>query len=715
MSTMTRTLGTLGTLGRFGWLAPLVAAALGCGGPRPASTVAAPPPGGEVPPVEEVAAPVPPPAPAGRPSSALIDRRLLFGNPQRAGVKISPDGKFLSWTAPKDGVMNVFVAPIGKSGELGEARAVTADATRPVRSYFWAYDKKHLLYLQDTGGDENFHVHRVSVADGKVTDLTPLPNVRAEVVGVSKRKPNQVLIALNDRDPKMLDVWRFDLATGAKTKVSENTEGFIGWNIDEDLAVRFAYKVLPDGGTTMYRADGKGGWAEFETAAATDSLSAHGFTKRGDQLYVSDDRDRDTAALFTLDIKTKKKKLILEDARADVSQVQFHPTEYTPVAATVAWDRDRVIVLDPRAKADFDGIAKLGDGDAFVVSGTVDDKTWIVGINGDRQPTQYFKWDRRKKAGTFLFATRPDLEVPEVRTALVKMHPVVIKSRDGLDLVSYLSLPKAADPDEDGKADQPTPAVLLVHGGPWGRDEWGFNSLHQLLANRGYAVLSVNFRGSTGFGKRFLNAGNGEWGRKMHDDLIDATGWLIEQKVAPPEQVCIMGGSYGGYSTLAGLTLTPNTFACGVDIVGPSSIVTLIESIPPYWAPLLGIFKFRVGDWTSPEGRQRLLDVSPLTHADKIRRPLLIAQGANDPRVKQAESDQIVKAMQTNGQPVTYVLFPDEGHGFQRPENNLAFFASAEAFLSAYLGGEYQPITKEELAGSTIQIVTGRESIPGWP
>jgi dipeptidyl aminopeptidase/acylaminoacyl peptidase len=295
------------------------------------------------------------------------------------------------------------------------------------------------------------------------------------------------------------------------------------------------------------------------------------------------------------------------------------------------------------------------------------------------------------------------------------MHPVVIKARDGLDLVSYLTLPNAADADGDGKPDQPTPTVLLVHGGPWGRDSWGFNPLHQLLANRGYAVLSVNFRASAGFGKNFLNAGNGQWGKAMHDDLIDATAWLVASNVAPKDKICIMGGSYGGYATLAGLTLTPDTFACGVDIVGPSNIITLIESIPPYWAPLIGIFKHRVGDWTTPEGKQALLAVSPLTHVARIKKPLLIGQGANDPRVKQAESDQIVTAMQARRIPVSYVLFPDEGHGFARPENNLAFFAAAEAFLSAHLGGVYQPVRAGDLESSSILVRTGKEGIPGWP
>lgn len=680
-----------------------------CGGASaPAPAAPAPAPIAETQPATAPVAPATAPVAKGNPSNSLIDRRVLFGNPERANVQISHDGKYVSWLAAKDGVLNVFVAP---SDRLEAARAVTADATRPVRIYTWAYDNKHLLYLQDAGGDENFHLHRVSVADGKVTDLTPIPKVRVQLQGLSHRKPGTVLVGLNDRDPTVFDLWEIDLATGGKKLVVENKDGFLGFVPDNELRPRYAVKIAPDGTNLTYAPDGKGGWSEFDRAAALDTVQTLEFNKRGDQIYVTDDRGRNTAALYLMNAKTKQKKMIFFDDKADVDNVILHPTEKTVLAVSVNWDRERFTVLDKTYQADFDGIAKLGDGDANIVSSTLDNKTWIVAVNGDRQPTRFYRWDRAKKQGSFLFASRPDLE----GKPLARMHPLVINARDGLELVSYLTLPLAADANGDGKPERASPAVLLVHGGPWARDTWGFNSLHQLLANRGYAVLSVNFRGSTGLGKAFLNAGNGEWGKKMHDDLIDATRWMVESGVAPADKVCIMGGSYGGYSTLAGLTLTPDVFACGVDIVGPSSIITLIESIPPYWAPLLGLFKFRVGDWSTPEGKQKLIDVSPLTHVARIQRPLLIGQGANDPRVKQAESDQIVKAMQAKGLPVTYVLFPDEGHGFARPENNLAFFAAAEAFLSAHLGGFYQPTSQEETSRSSLKVVTGKEGLPGWP
>jgi dipeptidyl aminopeptidase/acylaminoacyl peptidase len=648
----------------------------------------------------------------GNPSNDLIDRKVLFGNPERTSAQLSPDGKRIAWLAPKDGVMNVWVAPIG---DLNQAKPVTADSTRPVRQYLWAYDKKHLLYMQDIGGDENYHLWQVDLtADNKVTDLTALKNTRVQLLGVSWKKPGVVIVGLNDRDPQLHDVWQIALGSGEKTKVYENKDGYVGFEIDDDLALRFAHKVTPEGGQDVFAWDARNkAWTAYDTIPVDDTLTTSSltFTKKGDQRYMIDSRDRDTGALYLVDIKTKKKKLIKEDARTDIDGAMFAPKDSTLQAISIEYDRQRWIPVDKKVAADFKVIEKLEPGDFAVASRTLDDKTWLVVYYGDAQPSKYYKYDRAKKKGEYLFTTRPELE----GKPLVPMHPVEIASRDGFTLMSYLSLPAAADADKNGKADAPVPAVLLVHGGPWGRDSWGSNPIHQMLANRGYAVLSVNFRGSTGFGKKFLNAGNGEWGKKMHDDLLDATQWLVDQHVAPKDKICIMGGSYGGYATLAGLTLTPDVFACGVDIVGPSNIITLVSSVPPYWKPLISMFKARVGDWETDEGKAALTATSPLTHAAKIKKPLLIGQGANDPRVKQAESDQIVKAMQKAKIPVTYAVFPDEGHGFARPENNLVFFAVTEAFLSAHLGGVYQPLSKEEVGASTIQIKVGKEGIPGWP
>jgi dipeptidyl aminopeptidase/acylaminoacyl peptidase len=372
------------------------------------------------------------------------------------------------------------------------------------------------------------------------------------------------------------------------------------------------------------------------------------------------------------------------------------------------YDRTRWKFLDPGIAQEFEILKKVADGDVNVVSRTLDDKSWVVAYLMDNGPVRYYHYDRATKKARLLFTNRAALE----GLPLAKMQPRVVKSRDGLDLVCYLTLPPSQEVEGKGLAKQPLPMVLLVHGGPWARDAWGLEPQHQLLANRGYAVLSVNYRGSTGFGKKFLNAGNREWAGKMHDDLLDAVQWAVDQKIARKDKVAIMGGSYGGYATLVGLTFTPETFACGVDIVGPSNILTLLNTVPAYWKPAIQIFKDRVGDWTTEEGKKELVARSPLSRVQDIRKPLLVAQGANDPRVKQAEADQIVDAMEKHKIPVTYVLYPDEGHGFARPENRLSFYAVAEAFLAQHLGGRYEPVG-EAFSGSSITVPTGASNVPG--
>jgi len=666
------------------------------------------------PPTDEVAevAPTPPPVAVGHPSEDLIPRETFFGNPERASVKISPNGRHLSWLAAREGVLNVWVAPIGA---LDEARAVTSDTTRPVHRYFWAYDNKHLLYLQDQGGDENFHLYAVDVTapGAPAVDLTPVDGARAIVNAVSHRRPKSVLVGLNDRNPQFHDVYEVDLRTGERKQVFEN-EGYAGFVIDDDYNVRLGLAMQPDGSTVVSELRPKRSKRPFTLEIPSeDALTTYpdAFDRRGRNLFLVDSRGRDTGALFSVDLRTGKSKLIAEDPRSDVAGVMRHPTKGDVQAVAFEYERKTWTVLDKAIQADFDALREVAPGDFSVSSRTLDDKTWVVTFHSDVQPAAYYLWDRKAKQARYLFSARPALDGLE----LARCHPKLIPSRDGMTLVSYLTLPPSQDADGDGEADRPGPMVLLVHGGPWGRDRWGYSGLGQMLANRGYAVLEVNFRGSTGFGKRFVNAGDQQWGKKMHDDLLDAVAWAVKSGVAERDRVAIMGGSYGGYATLVGLTMTPEVFACGVDIVGPSNIITLIESIPPYWAPMIAMFKTRIGDWTTPEGKAALVEASPLTHVANIARPLLIGQGANDPRVKQAESDQIVEAMKARSIPVTYVLFPDEGHGFARPENNLAFFAVTEAFLSAHLGGMYEPLEAADFAGSSMQVPEGRDGIPGMP
>ena len=645
-------------------------------------------------------------APASIADVELIPRDALFGNPERANVQISPDGKYLSWVAAVDGVMNVWVAP---ADDIAKARAITADKTRGIRQYFWSYRPDTLLYLRDTGGDEDFHLFSVDLTSGQSRDLSNFPKTRALVIGVSHLHPESVLVGMNDRDPKWHDLYRVDLATGTRTLVQKNTLELSGYIADPDFKVRMATKSRADGGSDLLEPDGKGGWKIVGEIPFADSLSSFpgGYTADGKTQYFFDSRGRNTTALYAIDTATGEKTLVHEDPRADISGAIDDPKTNKAQAVAVNYLKNEWKVIDPSIAADLEKLKAIGPGDFNVDARTLDDKTWIVSYSAAETPATYYRYVR---GGTpeKLFSARPALD----GKPLVAMWPQEIKSRDGLTLVSYLSLPKTADANNDGKADKPAPMVLLVHGGPWARDDYGYSGMDQWLANRGYAVLSVNYRGSNGFGKDFINKSDGEWAGKMHDDLIDAVDWAVQNGVTTKDNVAIMGGSYGGYATLVGLTFTPDTFKCGVDIVGPSNLNTLLSTIPPYWAAFFEQFAKRVGDPRTEAGKQLLAERSPLTHVAKISKPLLIAQGANDPRVKQAESDQIVKAMQDKQIPVTYVLFPDEGHGFQRPENSKAFNAVAEGFLAQCLGGRAQPIGSD-FAGSSISVPAGADGVPG--
>ncbi len=635
----------------------------------------------------------------------LIPRQVLFGNPDRAGVQISPDGSKISYLSAVDGVLNVWVGPIE---DPQAAKPVTHDEKRGVRIYFWAYTSNDVIYLQDKDGDENWRAYAVDLKSGKERDLTPVEGVRANIDNVSHKHPDEILVGLNDRDKRYHDVYRINLKTGERTLVEENNS-YLGFVSDDDYNVKLGARMARTG---VMHLDKKGadGWASFLEIGPEDNLSTNpvGFDKTGNTLYLSDSRERNTAALVGLDLATGASKMIAEDARADIGRAMIHPTENTVQAVRVDYTRGEWRVLDPTIRGDFEVLETVHDGDFVITSRTLDDQVWMVAFFDDSGPVQYYRYDRKGKRADYLFSNRKSLD----GVALARMHPRVLKSRDGLDLVSYLTLPIGTDADADGKPTQALPMVLFVHGGPWARDRWGYNPRHQWLANRGYAVLSVNYRGSSGFGKDFLNAGNREWSGKMHDDLIDAVEWAVEEGIADPEKVAIAGGSYGGYATLVGLTFTPERFACGVDIVGPSSMITLLNNVPPYWRPFMPAMNQRVGDQHTIEGRRYLRSISPLTHVDEIVKPLLIGQGANDPRVTQVESDQIVEAMLEKDLPVTYVLYPDEGHGFRRPENSLSFNAVAEAFLSEHLGGRVEPIG-DDFEGSTIQVPTGAEHITG--
>jgi len=649
---------------------------------------------------------------ATRPSAAtrlaetpLIPREALFGNPSRAGGQISPDGQWLAWMAPHEGVMNVWLAP---ARDPAAARLMTHSTDRPIPTYFIAPDSRSLLYIQDKAGDENYLAYQVDLATGEERCLTPFENTRVRLVGFSHARKDKALIGLNDRDPRHHDVHLLDLRTGELSLVLQNDGGYVHFLPDDSLTLRYALRQNAEGGTDMFEiVDGQIAETPSESTGLEDSLTTHvaGYSADGRTLYWYDSRGRNTAALLAQDTATGEKRLIAEDAKADIGGTLRHPVTGEVEAWSVNYLKTEWVALEPGVKASLDWLRSQLAGEFFVQSRTDADDKWVIGNDPLVAPARAYLYDRTQRTLTEFYVTRPELE----GAPLQPMQPVEIATRDGLTLVSYLTLSPGAEwAPAQARSSQPFPMILYVHGGPWARDGYGYNPAHQWLANRGYAVLSVNFRGSTGFGKAFVNAANLEWGAKMHDDLIDAVEWAVAQGVAERDRIAIMGGSYGGYATLAGLAFTPETFACGVDIVGPSNLETLLETIPPYWAPMVKQFHERMGNPETPEGKALLIERSPLHKADRICRPLLIGQGANDPRVKQSESDQIVEAMKAHGIPVKYVVFPDEGHGFAKPTNRIAFNAIAENFLATVLGGRAEPMGGE-VEASSARILAGAE------
>ena len=638
----------------------------------------------------------------------LIPRDVLFGNPTRTQARLSPDGKYVSYIAPRDGVLNVWIAPYGK---LDAAQPLTRDTKRGIRQHFWAYDGQHVLYLQDQGGDENWRVHSVEVSSGKDLDLTPIAGVQAQVVGMSPQRPGVALVGLNDRKAEWHDLYEIDIASGARKLVEQNDQEFAGYVEDESLTPRLAVKSGADGDEMLVR-NAKGGWDSLlkygpEDTQTTGPLVIEG---EGRTALINSSIGRNTAALVRVNLDTRAQTVLAASDRADIAGVWLEPRTRKPQAYSVNYLVNSVAAIDPAVQKNIDALTKALGPQFDVTSRTLDDRRWVVVVDDPLTALSSYLYDRDTGAVSKLFDQRPAL----AGAPLAPMKALEIKSRDGLTLVSYLTLPKGADTDGDGRPDKPLPLVLNVHGGPWARDAYGFDAEHQWLANRGYAVLSVNYRGSTGFGKQFINAGNLEWAAKMHDDLLDAIDYAVREKITTADSVAIYGGSYGGYATLVGLTFTPDRFACGVDIVGPSNLATLLGSIPPYWKAFFEQLAQRVGDPRTEAGRKLLAERSPLTRVAAIAKPLLIMQGANDPRVKQAESDQIVAAMQAKKLPVTYGLVPDEGHGFARPENRTAAYAVSEGFLSQCLGGRFEPVG-DDFAGSSIEVRAGAQFVPGLP
>jgi dipeptidyl aminopeptidase/acylaminoacyl peptidase len=640
---------------------------------------------------------------------ALIDREAFFGNPEYAGAQISPDGKYISFLKPLKDVRNVWVKGIDEPFE--KARPLTAEIKRPISSYFWSWDSKYILFTKDKDGDENFNVYSVSptaqpAADSQVPPPTNLSNAtgsRTFIYEVPQTEPDFIYIGINDRDKAWHDLYKVQISTGQKTLLRQNNERITGWVFDNAAHPRLATRSPQDGSTEILKVDGDKlmpvySCGVFETCAPVR------FTKDDKKVYmVSNKGDRDLIQLVLFDPATGKETFVEQDPmkRVDLGDVNFSKVTKDLIATVYTDDKNRIYWKDKAYEKDYNFIKKkLGDREVNFVSSTANESKFVISTFSDTDPGTVWTFDRKTHTLSTLYTVREKLP----REALSPMRPVHYKSSDGLEVPAYLTLPK-------GLPEKGLPLVVVPHGGPWGRDNWGYSSFAQFLANRGYAVLQPNFRASTGYGKKFLDAGNLQWGDKMQDDITWGVKYLVDQGIADPKRVAIMGGSYGGYATLAGVTFTPDLYAAAVAIVAPSNLNTLLKSIPPYWESIRQIFYKRMGDPNTPEGQAQLNRQSPLNSADKIKTPLMIVQGANDPRVNKREADQIVIALRDRNYPVQYLLADDEGHGFARPVNNMAMFAAAEKFLAKYIGGRYQESMTPEVTKRLSEITVDPKTV----
>jgi dipeptidyl aminopeptidase/acylaminoacyl peptidase len=629
----------------------------------------------------------------------LVARTVFFDNPDVGSVRVSPDGQTLAWLAPIDNVRNLFVAP---RDDLDAARAVTHATDRNLSTFYrWAHTNRHLVFFQERDGDENWRASSVDLISGAIVALTPEREVKAYWQEADRKFPEEMLFRHNARDKRYFDLFRVNLVTGKSDLLFENNE-FAWYVTDGNFQLRIGVRFMSDGSAEWVERRPDGGWAPFLRVpiADFDQTQAVGFSADGKTLFMLDSRGRDKAALFAVDMATRQDTLLAADDEADLEQVDVDFAQRRPLAARANRDRVRWHAVDPAAVQTLGDLASYGPGDIEIIDRSADNRFMTVFYERDAESGEYALLDRQTRKVRSLFRQRKAL----AGLPLQKMQPVIIPARDGLRLNGYLTLPEAGAGG--------LPMVLVIHGGPYWRDSWGFNSTHQWLANRGYAVLSVNYRGSTGFGKAFVTAADKEWGGKMHDDLIDAVDWAVSQGIADPKRVGFFGASYGGYSALTAATRTPEVFACIVDVFGVSNLITFMATIPPYWGPWFSIWKNRLGDPATEAGRAFLTERSPLTYIDRAVRPILIAQGARDVRVVAAESEQMVAALKTRGVPVTYISFPDEGHGFARPENRMAFYAITESFLAKHLGGRSQPIG-DDFKGSSLKVETGGELVPG--
>lgn len=640
----------------------------------------------------------------------LIDREVFFGNPEYAGAQISPDGKYISFIKPFNGTMNIWVK--GVDEPFSAARPMTNDTARPVRQYFWSRDGKYILFVQDKGGDENFNVYAINPSDKPAAgadvpvarNLTDAKGVRADIAAVPQSDADALFVTINERDKAWPDLYKVKISTGQRTLVSENKDRYSGMVFDNTDKLRLAVRSGQNGDTEILKIGDDGKAAKIYSCDVFETCSPLRFNKDNKRFYLQTNKgNSDLIELDLLDVDTGKVEKVEGDPlnKVDLGNVSFSDVTHEIIATAYEDDRVRIDWKDKSYQKDYDLIKKkLGDREISFNSSTKDESKFIVATYSDVDPGTVWLYDRKTQNLVKLYQVREKLD----RNALSPMKAVRYKSSDGLEIPAYLTLPKGVEAKN-------LPVVIFPHGGPWGRDSWGYNTFAQFLANRGYAVLEPNFRASTGYGKKFLNAGNNEWGQKMQDDLTWGVKYLIDQGIADPKRVGIMGGSYGGYATLAGVAFTPDTYAAAVAIVAPSNLKTLLESVPPYWEAIRTVFYKRMGDPNTPEGLAQMKRQSPLYSADKIKTPLMVVQGANDPRVNKREADQIVIALRDRNYPVEYLVAPDEGHGFARPVNNSAMIAASEKFLAKHLGGRYQESATAEVTKRLAEITVDPKTV----
>lgn len=639
----------------------------------------------------------------------VIDRELIFGNPEIAGAQISPNGKYLSFLKPWKDTHNIYVK--GVDEPFSAARLMTTEAKRPVAGSFWSRDSKYILYVKDNDGDENDNVYAVDPtakpaagADAPASrDLTGLKGVRVEIINVPKSQPDIIYIGINDRDKAWHDLYKLTLSTGEKTLLRKNTDRISSWNFDLQGNLRLASRSAENGDTEILRVDADK-FTKIYSCNVFEACGAERFQKDGKLTYlVTNKGDLDLTALELLDPETGKTEMVESDPlkRVDLSGPVFNEATDELAATQYQDDKPRRYFKDKGMEADFNWLrGKFPGKEVARISISLDEHLWLFNVSGDTEPGNVYLFDRRTRKLTHQYTVREKLD----RASLAPMKIVSYKSSDGLEIPAYLTLPK-------GIPGKNLPTIIFPHGGPWGRDVWGYNGYAQFFANRGYAVLSMNFRGSAGYGKKFIDAGNKEWGKKMQDDVTWGEKYLVADGIADPKRVGIFGGSYGGYATLAGVAFTPDVYAAAVDLFGPANLITLMESIPPYWESARQMFYQRIGNPTTPEGKVLLVERSPLTSAGKIKTPLMIAQGANDPRVNHTESEQIVVALRDRGFPVEYLLIPDEGHGFARPVNNMASIMATEKFFAKYLGGRAQEGGTPEVVARLKEVTVDPKTV----